>query len=318
MQSKPSPKKDLILSAFMYETFVEGAARFLVSVREFCPSETTDIVLFVKPEVDAKFAEFARSLDVQLIPVKSLHNEICQNFLLKALYRLFIGALELGTKARAKGFDPVYRAVSSAWFHTTNARYFAYQDFLKVNSNYRCVLLSDSRDVVFQANPFPQVNPDIVHVFEHDPAILFGDEDLNRGGLDTQWTVGIYGKKIADSLKGKPVTCVGTIMGSPAVLLKYMAIMETEILSHKRGTLEQPIQNKLIYLDLPNDFVKIHPNSDGLILTLHAVDHQTYEVNEKQVKVNGKVVPVLHQYDRIPTLESMFETLYPISVPQLG
>lgn len=315
MQLETPPKKDLILSAFMYETFVEGAARFLVSVREFCPAETTDIVLFVKPQVDPKFAEFARSLQVQLIPVKSFHNEICQNSLLKILYRLFIGVLEFGSKAGMEGFNPVYRSVASAWFHTTNARYFAYQDFLKVNSNYRCVLLSDSRDVVFQANPFPQVEPNIVHVFEHDPKIVFGDEDMNHGGLDTQWTVGIYGKKITDALKGKPVTCVGTIMGSPAILLKYMAIMEAEILANKRGTLEQPIQNKLIYLDLPNDFVKIHPNSDGLILTLHAVEeNQAYEVDESKVKVNGKVVPVLHQYDRIPTLESMFETLYPISV----
>jgi hypothetical protein len=314
MQLEQSPKKDLILSVFMYDTFVEGAARFLVSVREFCPAETTDIVLFVKPQVDPKFAEFARSLQVQLIPIRSLHNEICQGFFLKTVYRLFMGTLELGAKAGAKGFDPVYRAVASSWFHTTNARYFAYQDFLNVNSNYRCVLLSDSRDVVFQANPFPHVDPNIVHVFEHDPSIIFGDEDINRGGLDTQWTIGLYGKKIANDLKGKPVTCVGTIMGSPEVLLNYMAIMETEILSHKRGTLEQPIQNKLIYLDLPNELFRIHPNSDGLILTLHAVDSKTYEVNETQVKVNGKVVPILHQYDRIPNLESLFEGLYPISM----
>lgn len=305
-------KKDLILSSFMYEDFLEDAGRFLMSARQCCPYETTDIVVFVKPQVDAKFAQYAHQLQVQLIPVYNFYDEVTRYSSLKLLYRMFLLALRWGATKKSPGFSQIYRTVASAWVHPTSTRHFAYMDFLKTNPNYRCVLLSDSRDVVFQGNPFSEVNPDILNVFEQDPSVIYGHQDDFYGGVDTRWTAKMFGDEIVRALDGKRVICAGTIMGSPSVLMDYLSHMEREILSHTSHTIDQSIHNKLIYLDLPSNYYEIHSNLSGKILTLHAADHQSYEVQQQAVKVDGKVVPVLHQYDRIPQLESLFAELYPI------
>ncbi len=306
-------QKDLILSSFMYEEFLEDAGRFLISARQFCPVETTDIVVFVKPQVDAKFARFAHQLRIQLVPAYNFYNEVTRYTNLKLLYRAFLLALRWGAAKELPGFPQIYRTVASAWVHPTSTRHFAYMDFLRTNPYYRCVLLSDSRDVVFQGNPFSEVNPDILNVFEQDPSVIYGHEDDFYGGVDTKWTGKMFGEEIVRALNGKRVICAGTIMGSPSVLMNYLSHMEREILSHTSHTIDQSIHNKLIYLDLPTNYCKIHSNLSGTILTLHATDTKNYEVQQQHVKVDGKVVPVLHQYDRIPQLESLFTELYPIS-----
>ena len=313
MQLQGTVQKDLILSSFMYETFLDDAARFLVSARQFCPPETTDIVMVVRPEVDPKFAQFAHELQVQLVPAYSAYEDVNRNILLKTLYRGFLLALEWGTSAGLPGFDRAYRMLASAWVHPTSTRHFAYLDFIKANPNYRCVLLSDSRDVVFQGNPFPEVNPQTLSVFEHDPSVIYGHEDDFYGGVDTKWTAKMFGNQVVNNLNGKRIICAGTIMGSPKVMQQYLTYMEKEILSHKSNTIDQSIHNKLIYLDLPGSLFQIHSNVSGPILTLHAIDEQSYDIQDQQVMVNGKVVPVLHQYDRVPDLKNLFINLYPIT-----
>jgi hypothetical protein len=312
MNIEQQAKKDLILSSFMYEDFLEDAGRFLISARQCCSVETTDVVVFVKPQVDPKFAKIAHQLQVRLIPVYNFYEDVTRCSSLKLIYRLYLLALRWGAEKKIPGFSQIYRTVASAWVHPTSTRHFAYMDFLKTNPNYRSVLLTDSRDVVFQGNPFEEVNPEVLNVFEQDPSVVYGHPDDFYGKVDTEWTAKMFGNKIVDALNGKRVICAGTIMGSPSILIDYLNYMEREILTHTSHTIDQSIHNKLIYLDLPANYCKVHTNISGTILTLHATDHQVYEIQQQRVKVDGKVVPVLHQYDRIPQLESLFAEIYPV------
>jgi len=100
-------------------------------------------------------------------------------------------------------------------------------------------------------------------------------------------------------------------MGSPGVLLKYLAFMEKEILSHKFKPIDQPMHNKVVHLDWPQELLAIHSNQSGLIFTIAETSDSDYEIKDNQVVINNKVVPVLHQYDRNPKMKSMIEALYP-------
>jgi hypothetical protein len=279
-------------------------SRFIRSARRFCPIETTDVVLFVQP-MEPQFVELANELQVTLVPIVSFWREVSSNLALKILYRLFLLALQMGAALGSPGFAQVHRSITAHWIHAICTRHFAGRDFLAVNPTYRCVLLSDSRDVIFQGNPFPLVDPQVLNVFEQDPSLKYGGSNI-----DTDWFAKVFSPKLLNALRGKQTLCAGTVMGSPAVLLDYLARMEAEILARKYRVIDQAVHNKLVYLDLPKGAVQIHSNRSGLILTLGETSGDGYEVVGDQVTVGGEVVPVVHQYDRIPQLKSMFGAMY--------
>lgn len=295
--------KDLILSLATNIGFSDYA-RFIQSARQCCSAETTDIVLMVDA-TDPRYVELAERFQVRLIPISNFSRVIQRSFALKVAYRLWLLLLQMGTKLNLSGFAQVQRAATAAWIHPICSRHFLGRDYLEVNTNYRCVLLTDSRDVVFQSNPFGQVDPTVLNVFEHDPILAIGLENI-----ETEWTNEILGSSFLKKLNGKISVCCGTTMGSPSVILKYLSLMEQDILARTFKVIDQVIHNKLTYLDLPKSFVKIHPNTCGIVLTLGEMPEDGYEVVNQQVKVNDQVVSVLHQYDRIPRLKAMVEKIY--------
>ena len=300
--------RDLIMSYATNAQFADFA-RFLLSARKFCSSDTTDIVMFVEPQIEPQFLELASELRVILVPVCSLWREISGNLTLKVLYRGLLHALELGASGTSSSaYAEVYRAATSNWIHPIGGRHLVYQDFLRTNALYRCVLLSDSRDVVFQDNPFPHVNPNVLNVFEQDRSMLYGGDNL-----DTKWFASVIGNDLLNKVKGKQTICAGTIMGSPGVLLKYLALMEKEILTHKFKPIDQPMHNKVVYLDWPQELLASHSNQSGVIFTVAETSDSDYKIEENKVVINNKVVPVLHQYDRVPKLKSMIHLLYPVA-----
>jgi hypothetical protein len=265
--------------------------------------------MFVQPEIEPRIIELASALRVTLVPVCSLWREISGNVTLKVIYRGLLFALELGASKNSNpAFTHVYRAATSNWIHPQAGRYLVYQDFLRTNSTYRCVLLSDSRDVVFQDNPFPHVEPNVLNIFEQDRSLTYGSDNL-----DSKWFASVFGNDVLNAIKGKQTICSGTIMGSPAVLLKYLTFMEKEILTHKFKPLDQAIHNKVVYLDWPQELLASHSNQSGVIFTVAETLDSDYKIEDNKVVINNKVVPVLHQYDRVPKLKSMLHSLYPVT-----
>ncbi|HEY9668385.1 MAG TPA: hypothetical protein V6C91_16370 [Coleofasciculaceae cyanobacterium] len=302
----PTSTRNLILS-FATNAKFGDFARFLLSARQFCSAETTDIVMFVEPQIAPRFAELANELQVTLIPVCSLWRETSENVFLKVLYRGLLLTLQLGASiTSSQAFAQVYRATTSNWIHPQSGRFLVYQDFLSANPTYRCVLLSDSRDVIFQDNPFAHVDPNILHVFEQDRSMLYGGDNL-----DSKWLADVMGNDVLEAIRGKQTICSGTIIGSPSILLQYLALMEKEILSHKYRPIDQPMHNKVVYLDWSPELLASHSNLSGLIFTIAETSESDYEIKDNQVLINNKVVPVLHQYDRVPKLKSMVHALYP-------
>jgi hypothetical protein len=158
---------------------------------------------------------------------------------------------------------------------------------------------------MFQDNPFDQVDPNVLNVFQHDPVLSFGLKNI-----ETEWATQVLGSEFLQQVNGKVAVCCGTTMGSPAVILNYLDLMEQEILKRPFKVIDQVLHNKLAYLDLPKSSIKVHSNATGIVLTLGEMTEDAYQVVNQQVKLNGKTVSVLHQYDRVPSLKAMFEQMY--------
>ncbi len=297
------PTKDLILSLATNLDF-DDYARFNRSARRFCPTETTDIVLFAEP-TEPRYVELADRLQIKLIPIANFSRLIHKTFVLKVVYRLWLLLLKLGTALKLEGFAQIQRDVVAAWIHPICSRHFLAHDYLATNPNYRSVLLTDSRDVVFQDNPFNLINPHVLNVFMQDPSLTFGKENL-----DTKWFRDVFGAELLKQIIGKPTLCCGTTIASSAIILKYLALMECEILRHAAYVVDQAVHNKLVHLDLPKELVELHNNASGIVLTLGETSEEAYDIINQQVRVNGEVVPVVHQYDRIPSLKVMIEEMY--------
>ncbi len=295
--------KNLVLSLATNARF-EDFSRFVRSARRHLSPRDTYVVVFINP-LGPEFAELAADLQVDLVPVWSLWRQITQSMPMKIVFRGFLKFLAAGSALRLRNFDEINRAMVSAWVHVQAGRYLAYHEFLKLRPYYRCVLLSDSRDVVFQGDPFREVDPELLNVFEQDPSIRFGDDNV-----DSKWFAKVYGPATLEKLRGKPTICSGTTMGSPQVLCKYLGLMEKEILRHRATPLDQAIHNKLVHLDIDASAVHQHANVSGCVLTLASTSESEYDVVDDQVRVRGRLVPVLHQYDRIPQLTQLLTRVY--------
>ena len=73
-----------------------------------------------------------------------------------------------------------------------NSRYTKYLEILVNNPQYKNVLISDTRDVVFQMNPFTDLPEDYLYCFEEDSNVSLWFEGCNRG-----WLIQIYGTEKA-------------------------------------------------------------------------------------------------------------------------
>jgi hypothetical protein len=167
------------------------------------------------------------------------------------------------------------------------------------------VFLTDARDVVLQANPFDSLDPEKLHVFLHQHEI-YGEQNI-----DSDWLTSVLGSARAGQLKGKVVSCCGTTIGGRRILLTYLEKMIASILRHQFKVLDQVPHNEIIYIDFPADEIVIHPNTDGEVLTLAGMTSADVELTESEVRLNGKVVPVVHMYDRVKEINDLFCRLYP-------
>jgi hypothetical protein len=176
------------------------------------------------------------------------------------------------------------------------SRYFAYLNFLTRSAEvYANVMVSDLRDVVFQSDPFERPLPaDIVFAQER---CRIGEDPVNRN-----WIAAAYGNAVADSLRDFTVSCSGTTFGTSAGMLRYLVAMTTELSAMAAGDLlqirgiDQGIHNYLIRMR-PLRQAWLDP-TDSIVATMHFVHDGSVRTSAEGLLIDGRLVPVLHQWDR--------------------
>lgn len=212
-------------------------------------------------------------------------------------------------------------------------RYKIYLKYLKKNKFSR-IMISDTRDVIFQKNPFTNKKFSSLCFFSEDKSI--GECTFN-----SSWIKNLYGKKKFNKFKHKKILCSGTTIGKYKNIINYLNKINREIeitnntkiakqlkinkslkiligkiskfilgkriyscLNHKIfkgytyvGT-DQGNHNYLIYSKKIKNF-KIYSNKDGYVCTLGNANVRNFKVDNRLYNSLGLKFSVVHQYDRI-------------------
>ena len=100
-------------------------------------------------------------------------------------------------------------------------RYFLYLEVLRQQKQrFRRILLTDVRDVAFQADPFSFPWPDGLNA-----ALEHGGRRVGECPYTSRWVRLHLGRAALEALADKPVSCSGTTVGGHAAILRYLEEM---------------------------------------------------------------------------------------------
>ena len=104
--------------------------------------------------------------------------------------------------------------------HPVMQRFAAFDHFLSQRPGVRGVLITDVRDVVFQAPPF-EPSPTRLQVF------VEADQPLGRHAFNMKYLTALAGADVARQLAAAPCLCVGTVMGPREAMMRFCRLVLT-------------------------------------------------------------------------------------------
>ncbi|WP_343790569.1 hypothetical protein [Brevundimonas kwangchunensis] len=195
----------------------------------------------------------------------------------------------------------VIPAASTGWSpHPVVERFAAYDAWIGGRPWLKQVLLTDVRDVVFQADPFAPP-ADRLEVFIERTGDTLARHAFNRKHLKA-----VFGETLSDQILDRPCICVGTVFGpaqEAARLCRLILMLAAIPRSGVGGAFgaDQAACNLAVHLGLIE--ADIRPNHDR-VATIGEGDGDALVWGEDGLVRNpdGSLSPVLHQYDRYPHL----------------
>ena len=202
----------------------------------------------------------------------------------------------------AHDVEAVAAPQSEGWRpHPVMGRFAAYDRLLAARDDVRNVLLTDVRDVVFQASPFaPAPAPDRLEVFSEDD-----DRPLGRHAFNMKHLRALIGDEMAEALSDKPCLCVGTVLGPAAearrlcrLILTLGAVPRSEV-GGCFGA-DQAAFNLAVHLGLIQAEVRANHSR---VATVGLSAGQGLSISPDGLRnPDGSLSAIVHQYDRHPTL----------------
>lgn len=208
----------------------------------------------------------------------------------------------------ARNYDVELVAVEDSWYSAPEVdRYFVCQNYLRKNARFDNIFWTDSRDVVFQASPFPVEN--LSHLYVYAEPVEIRDCGINGG-----WIRHYYGDDVLADIAMFPVLCSGTTLGAYEQMKQYIDLMCLEIDSklgdnsnYVKGA-DQGFHNFLFHSGrMPWATVRKHGFSE--VQTLHHERRFTFSRDCFLLNFDGRAVPVVHQYDRFPQFFPLLEKM---------
>jgi hypothetical protein len=176
------------------------------------------------------------------------------------------------------------------------ARYGWYYRYLvRHGHQYRNVMVSDVRDVLFLAQPFSFDIGDSVWFFLENEELRLRDQTNNRG-----WLIGAYGEPAFEAIGDRPISCSGLTIGSSEAMLSYLGLMVDHLarLPRQFKGIDQGVHNYLLHNDLVQH-ARMVPNARGPVLTVGTMSGPAAVELLRSRRSEAKII---HQYDRHPAL----------------
>ena len=287
-----SSKKNLILGAVRGYSF-EQLRPFVASLK--CTTFVGDLVLLwnnLGPETLAALGAHG---------VKLVHFEYRGSGSLNSWSRFWPVLAPI--VRLCKGSD-LARKIFKSILPLQSARFLAYRDFISAHSGeYNNVLITDVRDVFFQADPFYGFNGGLM-VFEENGMVQLADEKL----YNAKWVEELFGTEALAQIGRFPILCSGTIIGEAGAMIRYLIEFERLLCDAQNlgtGGSDQGLHNYLCRSKTAQ-WIQIAKNGEGPILTMVPTLRQgvDFNVSDSGLVLNsaGSPVKLLHQYDRHPEL----------------
>jgi hypothetical protein len=185
-------------------------------------------------------------------------------------------------------------------FGVAIARYLWYLDWIKsaAANYYRNVLLTDTRDVIFQRDPFTEISTKMLWCGEEP--ILMKDCEINKA-----WYVQAYLTAGFERIATYPVLCSGVTGGPRAKVEEYLEAMCRAILQvGSRIVLhpgyDQAIHNHILRLSDLSGCVTFFGAESSNLATMHNTPVGSLCIADDQsIRTgDGTLISIVHQYDR--------------------
>jgi hypothetical protein len=219
----------------------------------------------------------------------------------RGLESALLRALEPLSRSTAAGARRLYRELAP--IHATGFRYLLYLEHLRDPGflGVDRVFLADTRDLIFQRDPFDTVQPD------HRITMFLEERSMTIGAClaNSNWVRQCYGEPGLAAIADRPIFCSGTMLGDRDAMVTYLDALIREI-AHAAGRrfvspsgFDQACHNHLLYGTPPVPFVASE-NGAGVVMQLahRPADRLAFSPDGELLNDDGAVVPVVHQWDR--------------------
>ncbi len=192
---------------------------------------------------------------------------------------------------------------ASHLLNITCSRYLLARRFLlTTDTEYVHALLADSRDVIFQDNPFNELPTGLTTGLE---SLLVRDQRTN-----TQWLEHLYEDDKSfpmEQVRNQKIICSGVTLGDTKSIIEYLELVTAEIMSKLPRMIHEPYLDQGIHIGLlrTSKLTNVHlqPNGEPWIATVGTSDLDEFRLDEGVLKTHqGLPVRIVHQYDRHPDL----------------
>jgi hypothetical protein len=183
--------------------------------------------------------------------------------------------------------------------HPVMQRFVAFDRLLRDWPDADSVLITDVRDVVFQADPFAP-RPERLMAFQEQEDSVLGDHAFNM-----KYIRALAGDDVARAISDRPCVCVGTVMGPRADILRLcriilmLAATPRSVIGGAFGA-DQAACNLAIHLGLIDaDILQNY----GRVATLGLTPGENLRFEDgKVLNPDGTASAIVHQHDRHPEL----------------
>ena len=184
-------------------------------------------------------------------------------------------------------------------------RYEIFLNYLKTK-DFKNILLCDSRDIYFQANPFE---------YNYKGQINFFLEDLpiRDCPYNSNWILKTYGKNELKKIASKIILCSGTVLGQNEKIIEYLNLITSNISTFKykkklkylltlrhdpegRGC-DQGHANFLVHNSKIDNF-NLYSNAGGPVATVFYLNKIKFNRDSLLINNLGEPYSIVHQYDK--------------------
>jgi hypothetical protein len=203
--------------------------------------------------------------------------------------------------------------LSSPLLKINYRRHLVIRDLLRSwNLAHARILLCDSRDLVFQSDPFEGVWP----------PLWTGEEDKRLGDCDLNsfWFKRVGGEAAFQQTKHQWIVCAGVIGGWADGISDYLQNSSKLVQQlAPRVALDdgdQGVHNNLVRMQTELGFTVL-PNGSSLVANVGYTKAADLTIENNQVRVHDRaeVPAILHQYDRHPQLVALIRSLWAEAKP---